>query len=215
MIPRLLAISDVMACGGVDGFVRHAMRLAEAGLPALMLRERRLSPRELLELGRRLKPGLRAAGCLLVINDRIDVALALDADGVQLPGGALPVAEARRILPRAALIGKSCHNAAELAEARSGGADWALLSPFRAPKSHPSELPPLGPEGFALLVRDAELPVLALGGIEPSDIAPAIAAGAWGVAAITGLMSPDACVESWLQELERAGKNSRASSSPG
>jgi thiamine-phosphate diphosphorylase len=213
-VPRLIAISDSRFCGGVEPMIRRLGELLEGGLPAVIIREKTLSPREVHALGRRLMPLCRRHGALLLVNDRVDVALALQADGVHLPGGSLSVPVVRGLIPAHWLLGCSCHDVVQLTDAL--GASYVLISPFRAPGSHASDAAPLGVEGLRDFVRKVpRLPMLALGGIEREDIRPALKAGAHGVAAISGLLRPDADVAGWLQELEIGGKNSQASSSPG
>jgi len=122
------------------------------------------------------------------VNRRLDVALAIGADGVQLGFDAVDAPAARRLLGPEALVGVSCHSAAEARAAR--GASYALLAPVFAPLSKPASRPPLG---LAELGRAAGgLPVLAQGGIDAAGAVAAVAAGAAGVA-VTGaiLLAPD------------------------
>lgn len=125
-----------------------------------------------------------AAGALLVVTGRADLAQAAGADGVQLPERGLPVAAVRAAFPRLR-VGRSCHDRAGLLAAAAAGADWATLAPVRAPwsKKAPSG-PPLGVDGFARAVAGAGLPVYALGGIGPDLVAALADAGASGVATI-------------------------------
>jgi thiamine-phosphate pyrophosphorylase len=130
----------------------------------------------------------RAGRVSVLVNRRLDVALAIGADGVQLGFDAVDAASARRLLGAEALVGVSCHSAAEVRAAR--GASYALLAPIFAPLSKAASRPPLG---LAELGRAAGgLPVLAQGGIDPAGAAAAVAAGAAGVA-VTGaiLLAPD------------------------
>jgi thiamine-phosphate pyrophosphorylase len=122
-------------------------------------------------------------GSTLVVNSRVDLALAANADGVQLPEKGLSAAIVRRTFP-SLLVGRSCHDRLGLLEAASEGAHWALLSPVAAPLSKASDLPTLGIDGFAELQRECGLPTFALGGIQPSLIPQLLQAGARGVAVI-------------------------------
>jgi thiamine-phosphate pyrophosphorylase len=125
----------------------------------------------------------------VIVNRRIDVALAIGADGVHLGYDAVDAGTARQLLGADALVGVSCHASGELSRAR--GASYALLAPIFAPISKPASRPPLG---LGALARGAgELPVLAQGGIDAAGAAAAVAAGAAGVA-VTGaiLMAADA-----------------------
>lgn len=154
----------------------------------IQIREKDMPARELVRLVRRVVAVAAAAGehVRVLVNSRMDVALAAGAAGLHLPSGSPEAGVFRRIAPRGFLIGVSCHNAAELRAAEEGGADYAVLGPVYAPLSKP-----LGREGemgvarFGELVRGVGIPVLALGGITEERVGACIAAGAAGVAAIT------------------------------
>jgi len=171
---------------------------ALAGIPpgrvAVHLREKDLGGAALLSLARALARVCRARGQLLLVNDRLDVALAAGAAGVHLPSAGVPPAEARRFLGPAALLGVSCHSAADVARARDGGASFATFGPVW---DTPSKRPFGPPVGLAAL-RDAArlgLPLVALGGVTPERAAEAFAAGAAGVAVI----------RAWLAGADPAG----------
>jgi thiamine-phosphate pyrophosphorylase len=168
---------------------------ALAGVPpgavAVHLREKDLGGRDLLALAVALRAVCRARGQLLLVNDRVDVALAAGADGVHLPAAGIPPADARRLLPPSALVGVSCHSAEDVARARDGGASYAFLSPIFDTPSKRAYGPPVGVEalrGAAAL----GLPLVALGGVTPDRAPELLAAGAAGVAAIRAwLEGPD------------------------
>ncbi len=107
----------------------------------------------------------RRLGARLLVNDRVDVALAAGADGVQLPASGLPVKAARRISGRL-LVGASTHSVAEARMAEAGGADLVLFGPVFATSSKPAPVEPLGLERLQELVRAVELPVFGVGGID-------------------------------------------------
>jgi thiamine-phosphate pyrophosphorylase len=161
------------------------------GTAALHLREKDLAGRELLALAHALGAVCRRRGQLLVVNDRIDVALAAGAGGVHLPSAGIPPADARRLVGAASLVGVSCHSADDVARAQAGGADFAFLSPIHDTPSKRAYGPPLG----IAALREAAvlgLPLVALGGIDAARAAEARAAGARGVAAIRAwLEGPD------------------------
>jgi thiamine-phosphate pyrophosphorylase len=164
----------------------------EGGLQAVQLREKDLSTSDLYELGKRLLQITRSAGATLLINDRVDVALALDADGVQLTRRSLPPKTARDLLGPGKLIGISCHSLADVHEATREGADFVVLGPIYPTPSKAAFGPPLT---TALLeeVRSAcPLPLLAIGGIKAAQVPAVMAAGADGIAAISAVMAaPD------------------------
>jgi thiamine-phosphate pyrophosphorylase len=168
---------------------------ALAGLPpgraAIHLREKDLGGRDLLLLALALGAVCRRRGQLLLVNDRLDVALAAGADGVHLPSAGVGPEDARRLVGPGRLIGVSCHSAADVARARAGGADFAFLSPIHDTPSKREYGPPVG----IAALRDAAglgLPLVALGGMSAANAGEARAAGACGVAAIRAwLEGPD------------------------
>jgi thiamine-phosphate pyrophosphorylase len=178
-VPRLLAISDRRRLE--IPFAEWVAGLAVAGVDGVQLREKALDDRGLLALARTARALLPAAA--LLVNGRLDVALAAGADGVHLPADGLPaaplVAWAAR-LGRRPLVGRSTHSLAEVAAARDEGVDYVAFGPVFAT---PGKGPPLGTAALAAAAR-LGVPVLALGGLEPRRVAEAIAAGAHGVAAI-------------------------------
>ena len=165
------------------------------GVDWVQLRERSLTGRELLAWALEAREAARAgaaqradAGPLLVlVNRRIDVALAAGADGVHLGFDALDATRARALLAfdgRAGRVGVSTHAPDELPAAARAGADYAQLAPIFAPLSKPAERPSLG-LGALAAARDAGIPVLAQGGIDADNAGAAIRAGAAGVT-VTG-----------------------------
>jgi thiamine-phosphate pyrophosphorylase len=118
------------------------------------------------------------------VNDRLDVAVAVGADGVQLGAGSLDVAAARRLGP-AWLVGRSVHAVADAHAARAAGADYLLAGPVFATATHPGA-PPLGLDALGAIVA-VGLPVIAIGGVTLAGIPALRAAGAWGAAAIRAL----------------------------
>jgi thiamine-phosphate pyrophosphorylase len=182
-VPPVHLVTDRRLAPDLAGAARAAL----AGLPprsvAVHLREKDLAGAALLALARALAAACHGAGQLLLVNDRADVALAAGADGVHLPSAGLPPAEARRLLGPARLVGVSCHGEDEVRRARDGGADYATFGPVFDTPSKRAYGPPVG---LAALGRAAALglPLVALGGVDPSNAREAVAAGASGVAAI-------------------------------
>lgn len=159
------------------------------GVGAVQLRERDLPARELLALATALRALTRAAGAALLINDRIDIALACDADGVHLPGQSFTVAEARALLGPGRLIGVSTHASAELAAA--AGADFAVFGPLHDTPSKRAYGPPLGLDALRAARAATARPLFAIGGIDPPRAAAARQAGADGVAVIRAILAAD------------------------
>jgi thiamine-phosphate pyrophosphorylase len=162
----------------------------QGGVRAVQLRERDLTTRALLALAERLRDLTRRCGAALLINDRVDVALACDADGVHLPARAFSIADARALLGRTRLIGVSAHAAAEVAAAARAGADFAVLGPIYDTPSKRAYGAPLGP---AVLheARGNGIPLFAIGGIDRERIAAVRAQGADGVAVIRAMLSAE------------------------
>jgi thiamine-phosphate pyrophosphorylase len=183
--PDLVLVTDRHATGGRD-LVEVVTAALDAGLPAVQLREKDLPGRPLLALAEALRAATTRAGALLIVNDRIDVAIAAGADGVHLGGGSVPVEVARRLLPPGALVGVSTHAPAEAAAA--AGADFVFFGPVYATPSKAAFGPPQGVARLAEAVAAAAVPVLAIGGITMHEVAAARAAGAAGVAVIRAIL---------------------------
>lgn len=174
MIPRIIQITGIAE---EELFAR-----IDRGGPelAVQLRSPELSAQALLALGRALRARTRRVGAKLLVNDRLDLALLLEADGIHLGRSSVDVHDARRVVP--GLVMRSAHDDAELARARAEGADAVVLSPIFA---SPDKGEPLGLEAIARARRLApELPVVALGGITIDNAPSCLAAGAASVAAI-------------------------------
>ena len=179
----------------------------QAGVRAVQLREKDLFTRELYHLAGKVLAMTRGAGGVLLVNDRVDVALALSADGVQLTRRSLPPREVRNLLGPNKLIGVSCHSLAEVREAEGGGADFVVLGPvFETPSKAP-----FGPPLTTGILREARaitsLPILAIGGISAARIPEVMAAGADGVGVISAVMAapdPGAAAAELLSAVARA-----------
>ena len=162
----------------------------QGGAKAIQLREKDLSARALHELAQRLLPIVHSRGAVLLINDRIDLALTLPIDGVHLARTSLPPAEARDLLGPGRLIGVSCHSVHEAIEAQDG-ADFIVLGPLFFTPSKGSYGAPVGLERLREVRRHVALPILGIGGITASNAVGVIEAGADGVAAISAVMAAD------------------------
>lgn len=202
-LPRLHLITSREVLTRADFPTRAAAALTAGGERcALHLRGHGMAGAQLWTLARQLRSSA-SAGCLW-INDRVDLALAIRVDGVQLGARSLPVSVARRLLGRSAWIGQSVHDVEEAAACQ---ADVALLGTIFATASHPDR-PPLGIEAVR---RAASLPrpILAIGGITPERAAEVVDAGAWGAAVLSGVWrenDPAAAVVRYLQALESTSR---------
>ena len=184
-VPTLLAISDRRLCGGASGLKRWARSLPAGA--AVQLREKDLDPITLTEIGRILREAVTG---LLVVNGSLDVAVACRADGVHLRSDQPWAEAAPAIRKRGLLLGVSTHSQRELEAAADVGADYALFGPVF---SSPEKLRFGAPQGVERLRRAARgpLPILAVGGVDPSNALDLARAGAHGVAAIRAFAQPD------------------------
>jgi thiamine-phosphate pyrophosphorylase len=178
----------------------------EGGVRAVQLREKDLSGRDLFGLARELRVITREYGAQLVINDRIDIALAVEADGVHLGAVSLPVAEARRVLKPERLIGYSAHAVAEARQAEADGADFVTFGPVYPTPSKAAYGAPVGVELLAEATSSLTIPVFALGGVKKTSIAELLTAGARGIALISAIIAapdPRAAAATLLETLEQ------------
>ena len=164
----------------------------QGGIKAVQLREKDLTAAELLPLAQKLREITRRYGARLLLNDHIDLARAVHADGVHLGGHSQPTDVVRRLVGPDLLIGVSTHSKAEVNLAAEQGADFVTFSPVYATPSKASFGPPQGLQALADVCRDSLLPVFALGGINPTRETAVRDAGAKGIALISAIIaSPD------------------------
>lgn len=178
----------------------------EGGLRAVQLREKDLAAAELLPLARQLRRLCTRYGARLLINDRVDVALAAEADGVHLGGHSLPAPEARRLLGPERLIGLSTHSATEAARAAQAGADFITFGPVYHTPSKAALGQPVGLEGLAGALAQTSAPLFALGGIKYDRLPELRAAGANRIALISAILcaeDPAAETARFLEALAR------------
>jgi thiamine-phosphate pyrophosphorylase len=165
----------------------------KAGVDLIQVRERDLDAAALAALVIELLIIATGTPTRIVVNDRIDVALACGADGVHLRGDSIPIASARRLAPAGFLIGRSVHGVREAIAA--AGADYLIAGTVFPSASKPAAAPLLGLEGLSAIVRAVDRPVLAIGGVSGERIDEVAAAGAAGFAAIGLFMAPQPDVE--------------------
>jgi thiamine-phosphate pyrophosphorylase len=188
---RLYIVTDRHEAAGreLEAIVAAA---AQGGAGAIQLREKDLSARDLYALGARLQAALAPYGVPLLINDRLDVALALDAAGVHLAGHSLPTAIARRVLGAEKLLGVSTHSVEEARCAAEDGADFIVFGPVFTTPSKVAYGPPQGLQHLSTVVRAVRIPVIAIGGIDHTNLPQVVQAGAYGVAMIRAVLAaPD------------------------
>jgi len=182
-LPALYLISDAHRLGREE-FLQRLERALAAGARLIQLREPDMPAREFRACAAEMAGLCHRYGARLLLNADPSLVGECGADGVHLNSSRLR-ALGERPLPGAFFVAASCHDAAELARAAALGADFAVLGPVARTASHPLAVT-LGWEKFAALCREAQLPVYALGGMQPADLAAARGAGAQGIAMIRG-----------------------------
>ena len=185
MIPRLWYWTDGARGRAGHDQVELIERLARGGVEGVVLRERDWSVREWSDCAARLAK-LRAAGLRVLAGRRLDLARALELDGVHLGAESVPVGEARGFLGAAACIGYSAHDPAEARAAAAAGASYVTLSPIFATSSKPGA-EPRGAAWLAAACAGLGAPALALGGLSAARVREVRAAGAFGIVAISAL----------------------------
>lgn len=161
----------------------------DGGVRSIQLREKDLGGRDLFRLAEKAKAVCERYRALLFINDRIDVALGVDADGVQLGSGSVPIEAVRGVVGTKILIGASVHSAVEAEETERAGADFILFGPVYFTPSKAGYREPQGLDRLREVVEKVSLPVYAIGGIKPENISRVRKAGVWGVALISAILS--------------------------
>lgn len=185
---NLYLITDRRQTGGrsLTGVVRQAL---DGGVRIVQLREKDLSGAELFPLAQEMRRLTSDYGARLIINDRLDVAMAVDADGVHIGVNSLPVAAVRRIVGHGKIIGYSAHALNEALCAQADGADMVTFGPvFHTPSKAGYGLP-CGVEKLSEAVRVLNIPVVALGGIKTENIFEVLPSGCRGVAVISAILA--------------------------
>ena len=173
---------------GERGLLDQVRQAADAGVDVVQVRERDLNAAALAELVGRIIHVTRGSRTRVLVNDRVDVALAAGADGVHLRHDSVPVSAARQLAAPGWLIGRSVHSTEELLAA--GSADYVIAGTVFRTSSKPADVRLLGLDGLRSLVSASPVPVLAIGGLTLERVGDVAAAGAAGVAAI-GLFLQD------------------------
>ena len=161
------------------------------GVTAVQLREKDASTREFVELAFRLKEILEPYNIPLIINDRVDVALAVDAEGLHIGQSDMPYEIARRLLGPDKIIGLSVENMDELLEANKIDVDYVGISPVYGTPTKTDTAEPFGLVGLSRAVGSSVHPTVAIGGMNANTIAEVLAAGADGVAVVSAICSAE------------------------
>lgn len=198
-VPQLCLVTDP----AVPDLLARIRQALEAGVTMLQLRCHGLPASYTYELAQALRPLCRQHGALLIINDRIDIAQAVDADGVQLGSRSLPPATARMLIGAQRLLGVSVHSLEQAQAAVEQGADFLIVGTIFVSRSHPDR-PAAGSELLHLIRQHApSLPILGIGGINATNAGQVMDAGASGIAVISAILSAEDIVHS-VQQLRRS-----------
>jgi thiamine-phosphate pyrophosphorylase len=175
-----------MITGDVSGetLVRQVQRAVAAGVDFVQLRRRGLPARDLESLARRLLDVARGTGSRILVNGRLDVALAVGASGVHLPADGLPTSRVRKAAPPDFVVSRSTHVPGEVERAFREGASFVVFGPIFPTPSKPGH-PGVGLDALREAVAAAPVPVYALGGVTPERVEQIACAGAHGVAGIS------------------------------
>jgi thiamine-phosphate pyrophosphorylase len=202
VIGRLHVLTDARA--GRDA-IGVAARAVGAGAPVIQLRVKGCPDREVYELGLRLMEVCAGSGATCIVNDRVDIALAIGADGTHLGADDLSVAAVRRVAGPAHIIGGTARDSDRAARLVAEGADYLGVGPAYVTSTKDGLPSPLGPDGIGAVAHAIAVPVIAIGGITADRVPALLAAGAHGVAvvgAVSDAVDPAVATRSLLAALE-------------
>lgn len=198
----LYLITDPNLCAE-HGLVETVVAAVRGGVTLVQLRDKHASEPELIAQARRLKVALAGSGVPLIINDRLEVALAAGADGLHIGQDDGDVVEARQALGADAILGLSVQTHEQLARVAPSRLDYLGLGPVFATPSKGDHAQPIGFEGLAALVAASPLPSVAIGGLKAEHVAAVRGAGARGAAvisAICGQSDPEAAARAFVRQ---------------
>ena len=201
-IPRVYPLTDVVISG--LSHAEQVKRLAAGGATIIQLREKTMAGCDFYNEAQAAVEIARKAGIRLIINDRVDVALAVGADGVHLGQDDLPVKSARDLLGPNAIIGLSTHNLQQAEKARNLPVSYIAVGPIFSTRTKSNPDPELGLDRLRQISKVMKsIPLVAIGGITPQNATDVIAAGADSVAQISFLLSDPAAITSRIENLLR------------
>jgi thiamine-phosphate pyrophosphorylase len=193
----LYLVTDSALSGGRSNsqVVEAAIR---GGVTVVQYREKNASTRQMVEEARQIAGICRQHGVAFIVNDRVDVALAVDADGVHVGQDDMPAALARQLIGPRKILGVSVENIAQAQAAAAAGADYVGASPIFATPTKPDAPQPMGIAGLRLLAQSCPIPIVAIGGMNASNVAEVIRSGAAGIAVVSAVVS--------AEDVERAAR---------
>jgi len=205
----LVLITDRKVCGKkLTDIIEQAI---EGGVGTVQLREKDLSTGDLYSLAKEIREITERKGANLIINDRVDIATAVDADGVHLGWQSLEIDIVRRMIGRDKIIGFSAHSLEEAERAESSGADYVSISPIFDTVNKDYFIKPLGVGAIGRVKEQINIPVIALGGINESNVSSVIENGADGIAVISAILlsdSPEQTAAGICREMKKIGTES-------
>lgn len=169
------------------------------GVTCVQLREKSCGTRDFLEEARRLRALTRELGVPLIVNDRVDIALAIEADGVHLGQQDMPIPDARRVGPPEWIIGASAESLEQARLAEQAGADYVGVSPVFATPTKADAAPPLGLAGLRAIRAAVKIPLVAIGGIHAGNAREVIQAGADGIAVVSAIVAVESPMDAAKQ----------------
>jgi thiamine-phosphate pyrophosphorylase len=181
----------------------------DGGATVVQLREKDCSTRDFIEQALAIKDFLKDRGVPMIINDRVDVAQAVEADGVHLGQTDMPLETAKKILGDTMIIGISAESLPDAIAAEQGGADYLGVSPIYATPTKTDTAPPLGLEGLREIRKTVRIPLVGIGGLNRDNAAEAIRNGADGVAVVSAIVAagnPQEAADALKQIITRARK---------
>ncbi len=191
-------VTDRPSCLGRD-IIDVVQQSVSSGAHIVQLREKSCDTRAFVELARALKKICVASGALFIINDRLDIALAVDADGVHVGQDDMPVSIVRNWLGPSKLIGLSVNTVEQALEALDCDVDYLGVGPVFPTTTKLDAKTPLGLDGFSALCAKVSLPLVGIGGITVDNAADVMRAGAKGVAVVSALCSADSPAQATAQ----------------
>ncbi|MCP4623405.1 MAG: thiamine phosphate synthase [bacterium] len=182
----------------------------QGGVTCVQVREKECSTLDFIEQAQSIKEYLQSRGVPLIINDRVDVALAVGADGVHLGQTDMPLDMAKNIIGDSMIIGISAESLADAIAAGKGGADYLGVSPIYATPTKTDTAPPLGLEGLRAIRQKVNLPLVGIGGLNRDNAAAVIRHGGDGVAVVSAIVAADDPMQAagdLKQIIDEAGKS--------
>jgi len=203
----LYFISDSRSVLQGGSLIKNISDALDGGARLIQYRDKNSTRREMYDNAKRLREITVQRGATLMINDQIDLALAVGADGVHLGQNDLPLWVARKVLGKSALIGISTHSLSEAIQAETDGADYIGLGPIFATDTKADAAAPLGIAAMTAVKKAVQIPLYAIGGIQLTHLPQIFSAGADGVAAISAFAGDvQSHVQAWLKVISASKK---------